>query len=263
MSNSTKKPRPVALITGGTRGIGLGIAQALRNLGFDLAIGGMRPEEAVAETLDDLRSGGADVLYCQGDIGDADARDSILNAIRQHFGRLHLLVNNAGVAPKQRADLLETTMESFDFVVGTNLKGAFFLTQAAANWMLEQRESDPDSFRAIVNISSISATVASINRGEYCIAKAGLSMVTQLFATRLGAAGIPVYEIRPGITRTDMTAGVQEKYDKLIAEGLCVQPRWGEPSDIGKAVAALARGDFPYSSGQVIMVDGGLTIPRL
>ncbi len=178
-------------------------------------------------------------------------------------GAIQLLVNNAGVAPKTRADLLETSEESYDRVLDTNLKGAFFLTQAVAREMVAARKANATFTAAIVNITSISATMVSINRGEYCIAKAGFAMLTQLFATRLGPEGIPVYEVRPGVIKTDMTAGVTEKYDKLIADGLCVQPRWGFPADVGKAVAALARGDLPYSTGQVILVDGGLTIPRL
>jgi 3-oxoacyl-[acyl-carrier protein] reductase len=255
--------RTVALVTGGSRGIGLGIAEALAGEGIDLAINGMRPEAQVADVLDSLRAKGVSVLYTPGDIGQAADRASMLEAIRAQYGQLNWLVNNAGVAPRQRLDLLETTEESFNYVVGTNLGGAFFLSQAAARWMVEQKTADSEFGGGIVNISSISATVASINRGEYCIAKAGLSMATQLFATRLGEYGLPVYEVRPGVTRTDMTAGVTEKYDKLIAEGLCVTPRWGYPEDVGKAVRALVRGDFPYSTGQVIMVDGGLTIPRL
>ena len=160
-------------------------------------------------------------------------------------------------------DILETTEASFDYVVDINLRGSFFLTQSAANWMVAQKQADADYQGCIINISSVSAAVASVNRGEYCISKAGLSMITKLFATRLGEYGIPVYEVQPGVIRTDMTAGVSEKYDKLIEEGLCVTKRWGYPEDIGKAVAALARGDFPYSTGQVIMVDGALTMPRL
>ena len=255
--------KQVALVTGGSRGIGLGIARQLAEQGFDLAINGMRPEEQVADVLDELRDLGADVLYVPGDIGSGEARESMIGGVREHFGRLNWLVNNAGVAPRQRLDLLETTEESYDFVVGTNLRGAFFLSQAAARWLVEQKEADPDFKGGIINVSSISATVVSVNRGEYCIAKAGLSMATQLFATRLGEYDLPVYEVRPGVTKTDMTAGVTEKYDKLIAEGLCVTRRWGYPEDVGKAVGSLARGDFPYSTGQVIMVDGGLTIPRL
>jgi NAD(P)-dependent dehydrogenase (short-subunit alcohol dehydrogenase family) len=176
---------------------------------------------------------------------------------------VNLLVNNAGVAPKVRADLLETSEASYDHVVDTNLKGVFFLTQAAARRMVASRRDDPLFTALIVNITSISATVVSIDRGEYCIAKAGLSMLSQLFAARLGAHGIPVYEVRPGVIKTDMTAGVAEKYDDLIKSGLFVQPRWGLPDDVGKAVASLARGDMPYSTGQIIIVDGGMTIPRL
>lgn len=255
--------RKVALVTGGSRGIGLGIARNLAGQGFDLAINGMRPEEQVEPVLDELRASGSEVLYAPGDIGDSGARAAIMESVEARFGQLNWLVNNAGVAPKQRLDLLEMTEESFQWVVNTNLAGPFFLSQLAARWLVRQKEADVDFQGGIINVSSISATVVSINRGEYCIGKAGLSMATQLFATRLGEYGLPVYEVRPGIIRTDMTSGVTEKYDKLISEGLCVTPRWGFPEDIGKAVGALARGDFPYSTGQVIMVDGGLTIPRL
>jgi 3-oxoacyl-[acyl-carrier protein] reductase len=255
--------KKVALITGGSRGIGLGIAKSLAQAGFDLAINGVRNEEDVQSALEDLRQLGAEVLYCQGDVGKESSRKAIMDKMRSHFGRLNVLVNNAGVAPKERKDILEATEESFDYVLSTNLKSSYFLSQAAANWMIEQKEAD-DSFEgAIINVSSISATVVSINRGEYCVAKAGMSMATQLFAARLGEYNIPVYEVRPGVIATDMTAKVTEKYDKLIAEGLMVQPRWGLPEDVGKAVAALSTGSFPYSTGQVIMVDGGMTIPRL
>jgi NAD(P)-dependent dehydrogenase (short-subunit alcohol dehydrogenase family) len=255
--------KKIAFVTGGSRGIGYGIAEHLAKAGFNLAINGVRPESAVIQALDGLRSLGADVIYCPGDIASRDDRASMLDTIKAYFGRLNVLVNNAGVAPKERRDILEATEESFHYVVSTNLQGAYFLTQAVANWMIEQQRNDTTFTGCIVNVSSISATVASVNRGEYCIAKAGLSMATQLFATRLGEFNIPVYEVRPGIIQTDMTAGVTSKYDTLIANGLCVQKRWGQPDDVGKAVAALARGDFPYSTGQVIMVDGGLSIPRL
>jgi 3-oxoacyl-[acyl-carrier protein] reductase len=167
------------------------------------------------------------------------------------------------VAPKVRADLLEATEESYERVMRINLQGPYFLTQAAARWMVQQRQQDPGYAALIVNISSISATVASPSRGEYCISKAGVSMATKLWAARLGEFGIPVYEIRPGIVKSDMTKPVTEKYDKLIAEGLCVQARWGMPEDVGRAVAMLVRGDLAYSTGQVILVDGGLTLPRL
>lgn len=255
--------KKVAFITGGSRGIGLGIAEHLAKAGFNLAINGMRPEEAVQDVLNELTELGAEVIYCQGDIASADDRKAMLDKIKAHFGSLHVLVNNAGVAPKQRNDILEATEESFDYVISTNLKGTYFLTQAVANWLIEQREKDLAFSSCIINVSSISATVASVNRGEYCLSKAGLSMATQLFAVRLGEYNIPVYEVRPGVIKTDMTAGVTAKYDQLIENGLCVQKRWGFPDDVGKAVTALAKGDFPYSTGQVIMVDGGLTLPRL
>ncbi len=255
----------VALVTGGSRGIGFGIAEKLAAEKWDLVINGVRDGSAVAEPLAALRKYGVKVGYAQGDVGSATGRAAIHAAVGKFTGgkAINLLVNNAGVAPKVRADLLETTEESYDYVVDTNLKGVFFLTQLFARDMVAARKTDAAFSGMIVNITSISATVVSINRGEYCVAKAGLSMMSQLFATRLGADGIPVYEVRPGVIKTDMTAGVTEKYDKLIAAGLMVQPRWGLPDDVGKAVAGLARGDFPYSTGQVIMVDGAMTIPRL
>ncbi len=252
-----------ALITGGSRGIGFGIAECLAREGFDLAINGVRDESNVNDALEKLRSFDVMVGYCQGDIRSSASRKSIIDKVKSEFGQLNVLVNNAGVAPKERNDILEATEESFDYVVGTNLKGTYFLTQLAANWMVEQKQRDEDFTGCIINVTSVSSTVASTNRGEYCIAKAGLSMVTQLYATRMGEYQIPVYEIRPGVIATDMTAGVKEKYDKLFSEGLAVQKRWGLPEDIGKAAAGLARGDFSYSTGQVIMVDGGLTLQRL
>lgn len=255
--------RPVALVTGAGRGIGLGIAEALASEGFDLVVGDIHEESTIEDALQGLRDLGADVLYCRADVSDAAARQDMLEAIKTKFGRLDVLVNNAGVAPNVRADILEATEESYEWVMKINLQGPYFLTQAVANWMIEQGKAD-ESYRAcIINISSISATVASPARGEYCISKAGVSMATQLFAARLGEFDIPVYEIRPGVIKTPMTETVQEKYDKLIGEGLCCQSRWGYPEDIGKAVRMLARGDLPYSTGQVIMVDGGLTLQRL
>jgi len=255
--------KKVALITGGGRGIGYGIAKQLAGAGFDVAINGVRDEASLSDVLASLRSSGADVLYCRGDISSSPDRKKIVQKVKDHFGRLHVLVNNAGVAPKERRDILEATEESFDQIISTNLKGTYFLTQLAANWMIKQKQLDPEFAGCIINVSSISATVVSVNRGEYCISKAGLSMATQLFAVRLGEFDIPVYEIRPGVIDTDMTSGAKAKYDKLIAEGLCVQQRWGYPQDVGKVAVALALGSFPYSTGQVIMVDGGLTIPRL
>lgn len=259
----TTSQKPVAFITGGSRGIGLGCAKQLAALGFNIAINGMRDESAISEPINALKATGADVLYCQGDIGSSEARSSMLAKIKAHFGKLNVLVNNAGVAPKERKDILEASEDSFDYVVDTNVKGPYFLTQAAANWMIEQKATDTDAFFAIINVGSISATVVSVNRGEYCVSKAGIAMMSQLFAARLGEYGIPVYEIRPGVIKTDMTSGVTSKYDALIEDGLCVTKRWGFPEDIGKAVGSLATAQFPYSTGQVIMIDGGLTMPRL
>ena len=259
MSNAKK----VALITGAGRGIGLGIARCLAAEGCDIVVGDIHPEEDVQGALAELRQAGADVLYCRADVSDADARAAMLAAVRDRFGRLNVLVNNAGVAPTVRADVLEATEESFERLIRINLQGPYFLTQAVANWMVEQQKADEAFGGCLVNISSISATVASPSRGDYCISKAGVSMATQLWAVRLGEFGIPVYEVRPGIIKTDMTKPVTEKYDKLIAEGLLVQSRWGFPEDIGRAVAMLVRGDLAYSTGQVVMVDGGFSLERL
>lgn len=256
--------KQVALITGGSRGIGLGIAQLLAQQGWNLAINGMRPQEAVQTTLDQLAAFGVEVIYCQGNVGQTEDHQRILAQIFEKWGHLNALINNAGVAPKERNDLLEMSEESYDRVMGINLRGPFFLSLAAAKAMLKTKAEQPDFPAFIVNISSISATVVSTNRGQYCISKAGIGMMTQLLAARLGIEGIPVYEVRPGVIMTDMTSTVKEKYDNLILNGdLCVQKRWGYPEDVGKVVASLLRGDFPYSTGQVIMVDGGLTMPRL
>lgn len=255
--------KQVALITGGSRGIGLGIAEQLSASGFDIAINGIRPEPAVSDDLNRLRDKGANVIYCQGNVALTKDRKDILQKVREHFNRINILVNNAGIAPRERRDILATTEESFDELMATNLKSNYFLTQDVANWMIEQKNANPNYWGCIINISSISASIASVNRGEYCISKAGISMATQLFAVRLGEYNLPVYEVRPGIISTDMTAGVKEKYDTLLSQGLCVQSRWGLPEDVGKCVGALAKGDFPYSTGQVFMIDGGLTIGRL
>ena len=255
--------RKTALITGGTRGIGYGIARSLAGEGYDLALCGRREESAVREVLAVLRTLTDEVVYYQADISDPEARKNLIRGLKEKAGRLDLLVNNAGVAPKQRRDILEATEESFEWVLRVNLQGPYFLTQAAANWMIEQKRSIAGYCGCIINVTSISASVASPNRGEYCISKAALAMASSLWAVRLSEFGIPVYDVRPGIIRTDMTAGVQEKYDKLIANGLLLQPRWGMPEDVGKAVAMLARGDLTYSTGQVIMLDGGFTVQRL
>jgi len=255
--------RRVALVTGGTRGIGLGCARALAAEGWDLAVGGVREEAQVRAALQELEAAGVSVLYARGDLAEEQAPARLLGAVRERFGRLDLLVNNAGVGPRERRDLLETTRESFDRLLAVNLRGPFFLTQAAAAWMLEQKRASAEHRGTIVFVTSLSAAVASVNRGEYCISKAGLSMACQLWAVRLAEEGIAVYEVRPGIIRTDMTAGVAEKYDRLIAAGATLQRRWGTPADVGRAVAMLARGELPYSTGQVLQGDGGFCVPRL
>jgi NAD(P)-dependent dehydrogenase (short-subunit alcohol dehydrogenase family) len=254
--------RRVALVTGGTRGIGLAIARALAAEGCDLALSGRRRADEVADVVGDLAAAGAAVEYVRSDIADASDRAALVAAVRQRFGRLDVLVNNAGVSPIVRADILEADQESFDRLIGTNLAGPYFLTQAVANWMIAQA-GERDFNGCVITITSVSATVPSTNRGDYCISKAGLSMASLLWAARLAEFGIPAYEVRPGIIYTDMSSGAKEKYDRLIAEGLLLQPRWGEPADVGRAVAMLVRGDLAYSTGSVVMVDGGLTVPRL
>jgi NAD(P)-dependent dehydrogenase (short-subunit alcohol dehydrogenase family) len=255
--------RKVALVTGGSRGIGLGVARSLASSGFDLAINGRRDGAEVQPVLSELKTLGVEAIYCAGDVADLNSHAKILAEIRRAFGRLDVLVNNAGVAPDVRADVLDATPESFDRVISINLRGPYFLTQAAARWMIEQRRDDAKFRGCVVNVSSISAAVASTNRGEYCISKAGVAMATQLWAARLAEFGVDVYEVRPGIIETDMTAGVKEKYDKLIDAGLTLEKRWGTPDDVGRAVVMLARGEFPYATGQVINVDGGMSVRRL
>jgi 3-oxoacyl-[acyl-carrier protein] reductase len=259
----TPNSKKTAFVTGGSRGIGLGIAQALAADGWRLAINGMRAESDVSDALDELRQASPHVIYCRGDISLAADRAACLDHIDGEFGALNLLVNNAGIAPPRRDDILEASEESFDRVFDVNLKGPYFLTQAVARWMIVQRRADATFDGCVVNISSISAEIASINRGDYCMARAGTSMATKLWAVRLAEFGIRVYEIRPGVIATDMTTGVKEKYDRMIAEGLTLEPRWGQPEDIGRAVAALARGEFPYATGQVVNIDGGMMIGRL
>ena len=253
----------VALITGGSRGIGLGIATELAKAGFDLAINGMREESSIKNVLRNLEEYEVKVAYFRGDVSKKDDRQAMVDAVIKTFGKVNILINNAGIAPPERKDLLEATEESFDHVLFVNLRGPYFLTQMVANNMISLKKQTPEEFFCIINVSSVSASVASVNRGEYCISKAGIAMATKLWAARLGEFGIPVYEIQPGVIRTDMTAGVQEKYDRLFQSGLAIQPRWGEPSDIGKVAVAMATGSMPYSTGQVVMVDGGMTIGRL
>lgn len=248
-----------ALVTGGGRGIGAGIVEKLAAEGWNVAFCGRKEAGAFADRCRELQERyGVKAVYFQSDVSSATDREQLLDGILAEFGSLEALVNNAGVAPLVRADLLEMTEESFDRVMRINLKGPFFLTQRVGRYFAENKIAG-----TIVNIGSISATVASISRGEYCLSKAGVAMATKLFAVKMAEFGVPVYEIRPGVISSDMTSVVKEKYDKLIADGLTLQPRWGVPADIGKAVAMLLRGDLAYSTGQVIKVDGGMEIGRL
>ena len=273
---------PVALVTGASRGIGRGIAIELARIGHDLVVNYAGNEIAAHKTAADCAAAGlasGHILraeVCQADISLALDRQRLIEFTRERFGRLDVLVNNAGVAPNVRADILEAGEESFDRLININVKGPYFLTQLVAKWMIEQVRgggadrvipNSPSGVRdyrpKIITISSISAYTASVNRGDYCVAKAALSMLTPLFATRLADDGINVYEIRPGIIATDMTGPVTEKYDKLIVDGLTPIKRWGTPEDIGRAVAAIAQDLLPFSTGEVINVDGGFHLRRL
>lgn len=265
MSDATSE-RPVSLVTGAGRGIGRGIAIELAKLGHAVVINYAGNAGAAQECLALVRAAGGDGLPVRADVSSAEDRARLVQETRDAYGRIDLLVNNAGVAPDVRADLLEAGEESFDRLININLKGPYFLTQRVANQMIAQIQggrNSPFGPPQIVSITSVSAYTASVNRGDYCVAKAGLSMMTALFAARLAEFGINVYEIRPGVIATDMTGGVKEKYDALIAQGAWPIRRWGEPSDIGRAVAALARGDFPFSTGEVINVDGGFHLRTL
>jgi 3-oxoacyl-[acyl-carrier protein] reductase len=253
----------VALITGGIRGIGFGIAQSLSQENYDLAICDLLNASEVSNTLEKLPKNNCDVFYIQADISKSEDHKKLISKIRKKFDRLNVLVNNAGVAPKERKDILEATEESFERLIHINLQGTYFLTQKVAQWMIEQKKSTDNYGACIINISSVSASIASPNRGDYCISKAGLSMATKLWAIRLAEFGIPVYEVRPGIIETDMIAPVIDKYREQIKKGLLLQPRLGLPEDVGKTVAMLVRGDIAYSTGQIINVDGGLALERL
>jgi 3-oxoacyl-[acyl-carrier protein] reductase len=268
-SSSSVRNRKVALVTGASRGIGRAIAIELARVNYDVMINYATNQSAAEEASAAVIAASPDrqirVETCRANIADPGDRDRLVGESRARFGRLDLLVNNAGIAPAKRVDLLEATAESFDHVVGTNLKGPYFLTQAVARWMIEQRSSGAvDGYNpAIVNITSISAYAASPERGDYCISKAGLSMMTKLYATRLASEGIRVYEIRPGVISTDMTSTVKEKYDRLIDADLTPIKRWGTPEDVGRAVAAIATDLLPFSTGEVINVDGGFHLRRL
>jgi len=262
--------RPVAIVTGGSRGIGRGIALELAHLGYDIVIAhfdfnaqGQPDDSKGLQTQKEIKDLGAKCEVLRADVSKGEDKDKLIALAKTKFGRCDMLVNNAGVAPSKRLDLLEATEESFDRVMGINLRGPYFLTQKVANWMIEQKKAHPGRNYRIVNTSSISAYTSSPARGEYCLSKAGISMMTKLYADRLSEFGIGVFEIRPGIIETDMTAVVKEKYTKMIAEGLTPIKRWGQPEDIAKAVGAIAEGRLDFSTGQVINVDGGFHLRRL
>lgn len=253
----------VALITGAGRGIGRGIAESLAGRGWTIAINYRSDQKSAEFALEAVKKAGGEGFLVRADVGKLSEHAALVNAVLNHVGRIDLLVNNAGMAPRVRADMLQVLPESYDEVMGTNLRGPFFLTQRVAQTMIDLLKEKKVESPKIINITSISAVAASPNRAEYCLSKAGLTMMTALWAARLAEFGISVYEIRPGIVETDMTAGVHEKYDHLIANGLLPIPRWGRPEDVGKAVLAIAEGLFPYSSGEVFHVDGGFHISRL
>jgi len=253
----------VAIVTGGSRGIGLGICKCLARDGFDLCIVGTKDFIEVENGIKDIKIYGKDAIYIKCDISDVEKQYEIIDKVVDYYGRIDILVNNAGVAPKIRTDILELNTENFDHLLNINLRGTFFLTQKVANEMIKLVKNDKICNPKIITISSVSANTSSPNRAEYCISKAGLSMMVTLFADRLADENIFVYEVRPGIIRTDMTEKVAEKYDKLISEGITPIKRWGEPNDVGEAVSALCSGKFNFSTGEVINVDGGFHIQRL
>jgi 3-oxoacyl-[acyl-carrier protein] reductase len=261
-------PNPVILVTGASRGLGRGIALNCARAGYSVAVHYAGNEMAAQETVTQCRSLAADpaqqFVPVRGNLAVAAERAAIFDQTLKTFGRLDALVNNAGMAPRVRADLTEAGEESYDEVMTVNLKGPYFLSQRAARYWLQHRDQSrlPGGYRLIF-VTSVSADTASVNRGEYCLSKAGLTMAAQLWATRLAHEGVQVFEIRPGIMATDMTAGVKEKYDALIAAGLVPQLRWGTPEDVGLAVEAVLRGNFPYSTGNVIHVDGGFHLRKL
>lgn len=253
--------KPVAIVTGARRGIGLAVAKALAVAGFDLAITDREKDKAAAEAVAGLEKHGARVLFVASDLAEIEAHAETVEKIVKHFGRIDCLVNNAGIASKVRGDFLELTPENFDAIMAVNLRGTVFFTQAVLRAMLGLPQ--PAQRRSIINITSISAEMTSPERLDYCLSKAGLAAFTQGLTLRLASAGIDVFEIRPGIIRSDMTAKVSEKYDRLIGEGLVPAGRWGEPDDIGRIAAALAGGGFGFATGSIIKADGALSVARL
>ena len=253
----------VALVTGAGRGIGRAIAVALAERGWRIVINYRGNAEAAHETLRLIQDAGGHGIALQADIADAAQRDRLVEQTLTHLTRIDLLVNNAGMAPRQRADMLEMTEASYDEIMAVNLKGPFFLTQRIANVMIDLRMQGRIERPKIINIGSLSAYASSVNRAEYCLSKAGVAMMTALYATRLAEHGIHVYEVRPGIIETDMTHAVRDKYDRLIADGLTPIRRWGQPEDVARAVVAIAQDELPFSTGEVINVDGGFHLRRL
>jgi 3-oxoacyl-[acyl-carrier protein] reductase len=253
----------VALVTGGSRGIGFGIAKKLAQEGIDLAINGVRAESDAANSLAELRSFGVRVEYVQGNIGTSEGRKGIIQGLRDKFGAIDILVNNAGVAPKVRSDVFEISEEDYDYVVDINQKGTFFMTQAIAKWMAEAKQANPERLFTIITVTSVSAVMASIHRASYCMSKVAASMMSTVMAIKMAEFDIPVYEIRPGVIETDMIEAVRESYHKAVKSGFTLEQRMGMPEDIGKVAAALVRGDLPYSTGQIISVDGGMTVQRM
>lgn len=254
----------VALVTGSSRGIGRGIAIELAKAGFSVVVNYAGNALAAAETAAQIEELGSRAITVQANISDAADRERLVQKTLSGFGRLDVLVNNAGIAPRERRDLLEAGEESFDELLAVNLKGPYFLTQAAANRMLALRKAGTIDGGKIIFITSMSAFTVSTNRGEYCVSKAGLSMAVKLFATRLAEHNIQVFELQPGIIESDMTSGVRDKYDRLIKkEGILPIARWGTPEDVGRAVSAISQGYFPYTTGSVIQIDGGFHIQRL
>lgn len=255
--------KAVALVTGSRRGIGLGIAIEMARAGLDLVLNASSPMDTAGEAIKKVKAAGAKTEYIQADISSTEDRNHLVCEVKNRFGRLDILVNNAGVAPLVREDILNATEESFDRLITINLKGPYFLTQLVVNWMIRQKKAYPDRNPKIINISSISAYTASPSRGDYCISKAGISMMTALFAARLAEHGIGVYEIRPGIIATDLTAPVKDQYDERISEGLTPIRRWGQPEDVGRAAAAITLGHFSFSTGEVFNIDGGFHLKIL
>lgn len=253
--------RPVAIVTGGRRGIGFGIARALARAGYNIVITGVGPVEESRDVVNELRGFGVDAIYLQADVSDVSGHDETVRAVLSNLGRIDCLVNNAGMAAVVRGDFLSLLPENFDTIMATNLKGTVFFTQAVVKAMLVTGAAPHP--RSIINITSVSAEASSPERLDYCISKAGLAAFSQGLALRLADSGIAVFEVRPGIIRTDMTAGVTSKYDALIESGRVPMKRWGEADDLGKICAALASGDFGFATGTVIGADGGLSIPRL